>query len=73
MSVGPEALWQPRSAPRLNSKILNLSNNHFGHLTSILSLAMVSTGLEYVGILLKRINGSRITNVEPINGKEMYP
>ena len=38
-----------------------------------LFLGMVSSGLEYVGILLKRINGSRITNVEPINGKEMYP
>ena len=39
----------------------------------ILFLGMVSSGLEYVGILLRRIKGSRITNVEPINGKEMYP
>ena len=28
-------LWLPCSTPRLNSKILNLSNNHFGHLTSL--------------------------------------
>ena len=28
-------LWLPYSTPRLNSKILNLQNNHFGHLTSI--------------------------------------
>ena len=28
------SLWQPRSTQRLNSKILNFSNNHFGHLTS---------------------------------------
>ena len=27
-------LWLPCSTPRLNSKILNLQNNHFGHLTS---------------------------------------
>ena len=27
-------LWLPCSTPRLNSKILNLSNNNFGHLTS---------------------------------------
>ena len=28
-------LWLPCSALRLNSKILNFSNNHFGHLTSV--------------------------------------
>ena len=28
-------IWMPCSAPRLNSKILNFSNNHFGHLTSL--------------------------------------
>ena len=28
------SLWQPHSALCLNSKILNFSNNHFGHLTS---------------------------------------
>ena len=27
-------IWMPCSAPRLNSKILNFSNNHFWHLTS---------------------------------------
>ena len=27
-------LWMPSSTPRLNSIMLNLSNNHFGHLTS---------------------------------------
>ena len=27
-------IWMPCSTPRLNSKILNFSNNHFGHLTS---------------------------------------
>ena len=30
-------IWMPCSAPRLNSKILNFSNNHFGHLTSFLN------------------------------------
>ena len=30
-------LWLPCSAPRLNSKILNFSNNLFGHLTSVCS------------------------------------
>ena len=28
-------LWLPCSTLRLNSKILNLQNNHFGHLTSL--------------------------------------
>ena len=31
-------IWMPCSAPRLNSKILNFSNNHFGHLTSKLTI-----------------------------------
>ena len=63
-------LWLPCSALRLNSKILNFSNNHFGHLTSRVSDSNRNSwrsNIEYYSI--KYSNNSNSSNIYTISRK----